>query len=100
MVPDQFVYDLRALIEAVRGDIKDDYRSEGCGEPSTDLTIGCDGDPTVWGYQTGDNSFTGGAYGYHTWAVVTVFRDSDPIVLASELINQLTDQLPNGWSDA
>ena len=70
--------------------IEDDYRASD--DPSDDtpamqLTIGADADG--WGYQTGDNSFTGGAYCYRDWAVVTLTRDSDPADIAEEIIDDL-----------
>ena len=34
------------------------------------LTIGFDDDNEEWSYQTGDNNYTGGAYGFHNWLVV------------------------------
>lgn len=46
-----------------------------------------------WSYQTGDNSFTGGAYGQRYWGVVTLFRDSDPADLAADAVGQIFDQL-------
>jgi hypothetical protein len=53
------------------------------------LTIGCNDEGTAWNYQTGDNSYTGGAYGSPNWAVVSLFRDSDPVGVANEAIDQL-----------
>ena len=57
-----------------------------------DLTVGMN-DSGEWSFQTGDNSFTGGAYGYAHWAVVSVFEDSDPEEVYQEVVSQLEDLL-------
>jgi hypothetical protein len=61
------IKDLRPLIKNVKSYIADDI-------PGMQLTIGWDQDSGEWSYQTGDNSFTGGAYHYPTWGVVGVYR--------------------------
>jgi hypothetical protein len=58
-----------------------------------DVTVGLDPTDGTYGYQTGDNSFTGGAYGFRPWAVVTISRDSDPGQTADEIIRQWSDEL-------
>jgi hypothetical protein len=85
--------DLTALFVSLKKDIGDEYRTE-CQEddiPTMDVTIGwCDksGD---WSYQTGDNSFTGGAYGYPHWAVVCLQRRSNSRELARYVQSQLDE---------
>jgi len=74
------IKDLSALIRAIKADADRD---------GLDLTIGADG--YSWSFQTGDNSFTGGAYGYRHWAVTTVYKRSDSRALARDLIGQLRD---------
>ena len=58
-----------------------------------DLTVGCSADGTTWGYQTGDNSFIGDAYGQPHWAVTSVVPDSIADALYVEIIDQLEEQL-------
>ena len=60
--------------------------------PYNYLTVGMN-DSGEWSFQTGDNSFTGGAYGYAHWAVVSVFEDSDPEEVYQEIVSQLEDLL-------
>jgi len=88
--------ELTDLVRDLIPTIADDYRSAsqelGDETPSMDLTIGCDGDS--WSYQTGDNSFTGGAYGYADWSVTTLYRDSKPEDVAEELVRQFDSE---GW---
>jgi hypothetical protein len=77
-------------------EIGDDYRATddpGDDVPGMCLTIGftpADKDKDAsWHYQTGDNSYSGGAYFHANWAVVYLYRDSVP----SEMANDIADQL-------
>ena len=80
---------LQSLIDSVKAEISDEYRaSEDDDEPGIQLTIGWDGKKD-WSYQTGDNSFTGGAYGYQHWAVVSVYRDT----ISDDTVRYIHDQL-------
>ena len=60
---------------------------------SLDLTVAVNDDASVWNYQTGDNSFIGGAYGLPHWAVFTIETDTDPLNLYEDIICQLEDLL-------
>lgn len=76
---------------------------EDCGHPhcevapvSVQLTVGATIHPdgTVsWGYQTGDNSFTGGAYGHPFWGIAYLTHESEPEAVASEILNEIADQI-------
>jgi hypothetical protein len=55
------------------------------------LTIGTNGDG--WGWQTGDNSFSGGAYSYPHWAVVHIFADTEAVELAKDALDQIDELL-------
>lgn len=56
------------------------------------VTVGADGKGREsWGWQTGDNSFTGGAYGYPHWAVVSLSRRCKSGEVADEILTQLRD---------
>ena len=46
-----------------------------------------------WSYQTGDNSYTGGAYGHPFWGVVWISADSLPDEVASEIAADIESQL-------
>ena len=67
------IKDVAALVRHVKEDVPyksdpsaEDYidRFSGAEAPSIDLTIGFDPEDNSWSFQTGDNSYTGGAYGY------------------------------------
>jgi hypothetical protein len=80
------------LVKAVKKDIDPDCLAFIDDEqPGIQLTVGADNDGN-WSYQTGDNSFTGGAYGYPYWGVVGVYRGSNSREVARDIIDQLEDQ--------
>ena len=92
------VKDLRRLFIALKKTIGDDYRctlDDGPGAeegpPSMDVTIGWDPESGDYAYQVGDNSYTGGAYGYPHWAVVYLDRRSNSTELAREVRSQLDE---------
>lgn len=60
--------------------------------PTIQLTVGADGEGhDDWGWQTGDNSYTGGAYGYQNWAVVSISVDETNKEIVDDILNQLHD---------
>lgn len=84
------IKELSALVRHVKADIAKDYRAfEDDDKPGIQLTIGWSAESGEWGYQTGDNSYTGGAYHYPHWAVVGVYRRSNSIELARDIQSQL-----------
>ena len=74
--------------------ICDDCRaSEEDTLPSIQVTLATDcTDRTSWAIQTGDNSYTGVAYGYRYWGVSALCRRSNCRELAKELIEQIAEQ--------
>lgn len=82
-----------AMVELITGlipTIGDEYRAhEESDGPSMQVTVGADRES--WSYQTGDNSFSGGAYGYQDWAVIYLDRESNPETQADDIIGQLND---------
>ena len=85
--------ELRSLLIDLKKQIGDEDRaSEDDTLPSMCVTVGCDLDTGEWGYQTGDNSFTGGAYLYRYWAVIYLYRRSNSTELAQDILHQLDEQ--------
>ena len=82
---------LAHLIRNIKAEIRDEYVDEPGDTPHIDLTIGAD--HKDWSYQTGDNSYTGGAYGYRYWGIGTVTRRCNSITLAKEILDDLHGQL-------
>ena len=90
-----FIKDLIALCKDVKKQIGNEYRAfEGDELPGIQLTIGCDTETGKWSWQTGDNSYSGGAYFYPTWAVVGVYRRSNCTKLAREIVKELEENSP------
>lgn len=88
------------LLTELKGHICDDYR---CTDDPDDETPGvcvtfgftpesddCD---ASWSYQTGDNGYTGGAYGHPFWGVVHLYRDSVAGDLAGEAASEIAEQI-------
>tara|TARA_Y100000114_G_C11717702_1_gene306841 strand:+ start:173 stop:472 length:300 start_codon:yes stop_codon:yes gene_type:complete len=57
-----------------------------------DITVACNGDdPQDWGFQTGDNSYSGACYFYRHWAIGSIDFQTDPKELATDLLDQLEE---------
>ena len=85
------IKDLAQLVRAIKPAILDDFRDASGELPYVTLTVGCDTRTGKWSYQTGDNSYVGGAYHYPDWAMVSVYRRSDSYALARDIRDQLAD---------
>lgn len=83
--------ELAKLIASIKPDIEDDFKDEPDEEPYIQITIGCSYD-TSWSYQTGDNSYTGGAYGHPYWGVGNITRRCNSRELAKEIIEDAISQ--------
>jgi hypothetical protein len=88
------------LFKALKKDIGDDYRATDDpddNKPGMCVTIGftpADEDSDAsWSYQTGDNSFTGGAYGHRIWAVIYLYRRSNSRALAEDAADQIAEAI-------
>jgi hypothetical protein len=62
-------------------------------KPGFDFTFGfkITDDGISWNYQTGDNSFTGGAYGFPIWVTACLMRRTN----LKQLVNDIVDDLQN-----
>lgn len=86
------VGELIRLVRAVRKDIDPDYRAfHGDDCPGIQLTVGCNTRTGEWSYQTGDNSYTGGAYHYPHWGVVGVYRLGSARDIARDIRSQIAE---------
>lgn len=91
------------LVAGLIPQIEDEFRATDDPDddtPAMQLTVGftpaTDVHDYSWHYQTGDNSFSGGAYLHPHWAVVTILRDSNPEETAEEIATQLSEAVV-GW---
>jgi hypothetical protein len=83
---------LVAELERLKGTIGDEYRAPFDDDgPSMQVTLGMNDDASGYALQTGDNSFTGAAYGFPHWGVDTLTRESDAAAVANGLIDQCED---------
>ena len=57
-----------------------------------DLTVGMN-ESGDWDWQSGDNSYSGAAYFYPHWAVVSISAESNPEEIAEDIKDQLADLL-------
>lgn len=85
----------RLLIDLKR-QISDEYRASDDPDdttPGMQVTIGftpADEDSGAsWDYQTGDNSYTGGAYCHAHWGVISLYRRSNSRELAKDIAEQI-----------
>lgn len=89
--------DIESLLKGLKREIGDEYRaSEDDTLPGMMVTVGAEPgeDGISWGYQTGDNSYTGGAYGFQHWAVICLYRRSNCKALAADAVQELYDLFP------
>ena len=87
------IKDLAALFVSLKKQICDDYRASEDSDdttPAMSVTIGAN-EKGEWAYQTGDNSFTGGAYSFPHWSTVTLQRRSNSTELARDVVNELAN---------
>lgn len=88
------------LLKSLKTDIHDDFRASDDDEDTTPgmcVTIGftpSDADTAYsWHYQTGDNSYSGGAYGHANWAVISLYRRSNSKELANDIADQIAESV-------
>lgn len=94
------IKDIRALLVALKPDIGDEYRATDDRDDNTPgmcVTIGASADGS-WSYQTGDNSYTGGAYGHPYWAVIYLYRRSNSTELARDAVDQIAELMSEAQS--
>ena len=80
------------LLRALKVDIADDYRASDDSQPGMRVTFGLSADGS-WSYQTGDNSFTGGAYGHPFWGVISLYRRGNCKDLAQYAFDQCAESM-------
>jgi phage-related tail protein len=91
--------ELTELVKAVKKEIDDDCLADYGDEiPGIQLTVATT-DGKEWAYQMGDNSYSGSAYFYRHWAVVSVHRRSNSKSVAEEIIDQLNELLADASDD-
>jgi len=94
-----FQLEVETLLKSLKGKIQSDCRAhEEETLPGMLVTIGAEVDEDgcfIWDYQTGDNSYTGGAYGYPHWAVTHLYHRSNCRRLAQDAVSQIIESQTN-----
>ena len=93
---------MRELSNEVKQDISDfinmqlsTWIEDAIEYDGMDITFATNDDGDAWNYQTGDNSYTGCAYGLPHWSVSTILSDTTVASLYNDVISQLTELLPD-----
>ena len=83
------IVELATELTRLKKFIEDDYIAYEDDLPGMDVTLGCS--DKGYALQTGDNSFSGVAYGHRHWGVSRLYRRSNCRELAKELIDQVRE---------
>jgi len=90
----QFVSEIASLLKSLKSQINDDFRASDDPEDNTPgmcVTVSTNDEMSLWNYQTGDNSYSGGCYGDPHWSVIYLYRRSNCVELATEAVNELAE---------
>lgn len=102
---DRMVPQWTRLFKELKKQIADEYRCSDDPDddkPGMCVTIGftptgndesMSNNACSWGYQTGDNSYTGGAYGHRHWAVIYLYRRSNSRELAKQAADEIAESV-------
>ena len=93
-----FKEELVSIIDSIIEDYTNNYKDDEEID-YIQLTVGTNGDlcevsgSVLFGCQTGDNSYSGGAYGFRNWGLGSIDDETDSDELAEEIIEQLSESL-------
>lgn len=97
---DKLIPTWERLFKSLKQDIGDEYRASDDPDdnlPGMQVTIGftpsSEEKGYSWHYQTGDNSYSGGAYGHAHWAVISLYRRSNSRELAKDVADQIAESV-------
>ncbi len=100
MITPSIIREWEKLLKGLKTDIGDDYRATDDPDdnaPGMCITIGytpaSEEKSEDWSYQTGDNSYSGGAYGHPYWAVVYLYRRRNCKALARDAAEQIESEI-------
>jgi len=87
------IQEIKSLLISLKQNIDNDFRASDDPDdnvPGMQVTVGAD-ETGDWSYQTGDNSYSGGAYHYPFWGVISLYRRSNCRDLAKDIIDQISE---------
>lgn len=92
---------ITSLLRSLKPELSDDYRCTDDSDDTTPgmlVTIGASPDGS-WHYQTGDNSYSGGAYLHAYWGLVYLFRRTNCREAAKAAIDEIAEGMAsNGFT--
>jgi hypothetical protein len=88
----EFRHWLESILKDYKSNIDDDMKDHADELPSIQITIATNDDAQEFGFQSGDNSFSGACYHYPIWHTDYLFRRSNCKKLASNMINELINK--------
>ena len=95
------IAEIAKLLRALKPEISDEYRCTDDPDdtlPGMLVTIGASPDGT-WHYQTGDNSYSGGAYSHAYWGLVYLHRRTNSRDAAKGAIDEIAEGMAsNGFA--
>ena len=80
---------LESVLKDYKSNIDDDMKDSPDDLPSIQITIATNKDAQEFGFQSGDNSFSGACYHYPIWHTDYLYRRSNCKSLANNMINEL-----------
>lgn len=92
LVKSSTVESLKNVVENMWGFWKEDVAKYS----ELSVTFGIDSNGEEWAFQTGDNSFTGTAYLFPNWAVITLYPESDKESVIEWVLDEWEDLLVEG----
>ncbi len=94
------IAEISSLLRAIKTTIADDHRCTDDPDdntPGTLVTIGASPDGS-WHYQTGANSFMGGAYSHSYWGLIYLHRRTNSREAARQAIDEIAEGMAsNGF---
>lgn len=95
----QLEREVTALLKSLKRSIGDEYRCTDDPDDNTPgmlVTIGAtpqDDGTLSWSYQTGDNSYTGGAYSHRHWGLCYLYRRSNCAQVAHDAVEEIAESV-------
>lgn len=104
MTRKQIIEELTTIIQSLIDDLlplPDDCQDcDGCSDCEgcvNQITLGLKRNTILggfdYGWQSGDNSYSGGAYGFDFWGVSGLYSDSIASDIANEIFDEALDQM-------
>ena len=92
--PNITIEDIYQTLRSLKPHIDDEFRvSDDPDDDTPGMQVTFGADETGWSYQTGDTSFSGGAYHYRHWGVCYLYRNSNCRELARQAYEEIREAM-------